>query len=349
MVRIDIEGLWKRFTDGTGIGPISLTVNDGEMVSLLGPSGSGKTTTLRMVAGFIEPDRGRLYFDGKDVSRVPPNEREIGMVLQSVALFPNMNVFQNIAFSLDVRGWPQDRIIGRVEELSEILGITKLLSRRTDQISGGEGQRVALARALAHEPELLLLDEPLSALDPKLRDTLQTEIREIQQKLRVSSIYVTHNQEEAFAISDRIAVLENGTISQVGEPDELYHYPQNEFVASFIGRGSILRGTVEQQKSGMIRVAVGSSMIWLRGSKEVGKSIAMSVKPEDIAITDSSEGTLRARVKSIVKQPGKYRVELRIGEQLLYTYASSVSSVARIPPEGFVNLDLNPDEVTILG
>lgn len=348
MVRIDIEGLWKRFPDGTAIGPISLTVNHGEMVSLLGPSGSGKTTTLRMVAGFIEPDGGRLCFDGKDVSRVPPNEREIGMVLQSVALFPNMNVYQNIAFALDVRGWPQDRTIGRVEELSDILGITKLLSRRTDQISGGEGQRVALARALAHEPELLLLDEPLSALDPKLRETLQTEIREIQQKLRVSSIYVTHNQEEAFAISDRIAVLENGTISQVGEPDELYHYPQNEFVASFIGRGSILRGTVEQRKGDMIRVAVESSMIWLRASKEVGKRIALSVKPEDIAITDSAEGALRARVESVVKQPGKYRIELRIGNQPLYTYASSNSSVAGIPPGDFVNLVLNLDEVTIL-
>ncbi len=349
MVKVDIEGLWKRFPDGTAIGPISLTVNHGEMVSLLGPSGSGKTTTLRMVAGFIEPDRGRLCFDGKDVSRVPPNEREIGMVLQSVALFPNMNVFQNIAFALDVRGWPQGKIIERVEELSEILGITKLLSRRIDQISGGEGQRVALARALAHEPELLLLDEPLSALDPKLRETLQTEIREIQQKLRVSSIYVTHNQEEAFAISDRIAVLENGTISQVGEPDELYHYPQNEFVASFIGRGSILHGTVEQEEGDMIRVTVESSMIWLRGSKAVGKSIAVSVKPEDIAITDSSEGALRARVESVVKQPGKYRIELMIGNQPLYTYVSSNSSIAGIWPGGFVNLAINPDEVAILG
>jgi ABC-type Fe3+/spermidine/putrescine transport system ATPase subunit len=348
MVRVDIEGLWKRFPDGTTVGPINLTVDHGEMVSLLGPSGSGKTTTLRMVAGFIEPDKGRLCFDGKDVGRVPPNEREIGMVLQSVALFPNMNVFQNIAFALDVRGWPRDRIIERVEELSEILGITKLLSRRTDQISGGEGQRVALARALAHEPELLLLDEPLSALDPKLRETLQAEIREIQQKLRVSSIYVTHNQEEAFAISDRIAVLENGTISQVGEPDELYHYPQNEFVASFIGRGSILRGTVQQKKRDMIRVAVGSGAIWLQGSEDVGRSIAVSVKPEDITITDSPDGTLRARLESIVKQPGRYRIELRIEDQELYTYVSSLTNIAETPLGDFVNIALNPDEVSIL-
>lgn len=187
MVRVEIMNLWKKFSDGTSIGPINLSLKDGEMVTLLGPSGSGKTTTLRMVAGFIEPDGGSLLFDGKDVTDLSPRNRKIGMVVQSVALFPNMSVFQNISFALDVAGWKQEKTIPRVEELARMLGIESLLHRRIDEISGGEAQRVALARAIAIEPELLLLDEPFSALDPQLRKHLQEEIREVQRALGITT------------------------------------------------------------------------------------------------------------------------------------------------------------------
>ncbi|MHA2302949.1 MAG: ABC transporter ATP-binding protein [Candidatus Thorarchaeota archaeon] len=244
MVSVELHGLMRRFRDGTSIGPIDLAVNDGELMTLLGPSGSGKTTTLRMVAGFFRPQAGRLLFDGQDVTFAPPRDRNIGMVFQSVALFPNMNVYQNIAFALEMAGWSRETTIDRVEYLADLLGIQGLLMRRSNEVSGGEGQRIALARALAKEPNLLLLDEPLSALDPQLRERLQTEIRRIQDELDITTIYVTHSQDEAFAISDRVAILNEGVVNQVGQPEELYDKPANEFVAGFLGSGNVLTGLV---------------------------------------------------------------------------------------------------------
>jgi ABC-type sugar transport system ATPase subunit len=197
-----------------------------------------------MVAGFFRPQAGRLLFDGQDVTFAPPRDRNIGMVFQSVALFPNMNVYQNIAFALEMAGWSRETTIDRVEYLADLLGIQGLLMRRSNEVSGGEGQRIALARALAKEPNLLLLDEPLSALDPQLRERLQTEIRRIQDELDITTIYVTHSQDEAFAISDRVAILNEGVVNQVGQPEELYDKPANEFVAGFLGSGNVLTGLV---------------------------------------------------------------------------------------------------------
>ncbi len=348
MVEVRIRDLWKRFPDGTSIGPIEFNVRDGEMLALLGPSGSGKTTTLRMVAGFINPDKGSILFDGKDVSSDPPNERKIGMVVQSVALFPNMDVFQNIAFGLDVRNWNQETIIARVEDLAEMLGIKNLLHRKINAISGGEGQRVALARALAPNPELLLLDEPLSALDPNLRDNLQNEIRRIQQELKISTIYVTHNQEESFAIADRIAILENGRVSQIGTPSELYDRPSNKFVASFIGRGSIIEGVVTQQNSDMVEVEINGQRLWLKGNQEIGEHISISIKPEDITLSKNENNFLSAEVLSISVQPGRYRIQLKIGNHILYTFVSSNSSLDAIEVGSNVYISINPEEVTIL-
>lgn len=317
MVRVEINGLRKKFPDGTSIGPIDLSLENGEMVTLLGPSGSGKTTTLRMVAGFIRPDGGSLLFDKTDVTGVPPRERKIGMVVQSVALFPNMSVFQNISFALDVAGWEHEASVARVEELSEMLSIKNLLNRRIDEISGGEGQRVALARALALDPELLLLDEPFSALDPQLRRHLQGEIRELQQKLGITTIYVTHSQSEAFAISDRIAVLNEGTIVQTGTPNELYENPENEFVAKFIGGGSILRGKVVGESRGLLEIGIGNATINAEGTIAVGKNVTLSVKPEDITISESTRIGVQASVVSVTPQVGHYRIMLDIQGQLV--------------------------------
>ncbi|MFW9849997.1 MAG: ABC transporter ATP-binding protein [Candidatus Thorarchaeota archaeon] len=326
MVQVEINNLWKRFPDGTTIGPINLTIDDGEMVTLLGPSGSGKTTTLRMVAGFITPDSGALSFDGRNVIDVAPRERKIGMVVQSTALFPNMNVYQNISFALDVAGWKQDATIQRVENLSEMLGIKNLLNRRIDEISGGESQRVAVARALAIEPELLLLDEPFSALDPKLRLYLQQEIRNLQKEMEISTLYVTHNQSEAFAISDRIAVLNEGIIVQTGIPDELYSNPSDDFVATFIGGGSILRGLVVDHKKGVLKIDLGNTVISVEGESTIGNNIALSVKPEDIAITDESNG-IPCVVITKTAQVGYHRVELDIDGQIITSEISPNDSL----------------------
>ncbi len=332
MVRVEIDNLYKEFTDGTSVGPIDLTVEDGKMLSLLGPSGSGKTTTLRMVAGFIRPDGGALRFDGKDVINLPPRERKIGMVVQSVALFPNMSVYQNIAFGLDVAGWDHQRAVRRVEELSEIVGVENLLHRKVSEVSGGEGQRVALARALALEPELLLLDEPMSALDPALRQRLQGEICDIQKKLEITTIYVTHSQSEAYAISDFIAVLNNGAIAQVGIPQDLYEHPQNEFVATFIGGGNLLRGTVISSKASVLEVSIGQSIIQVVGVAAVGDMVSLSVKPEDVRFAEKGEFNVAVSVVGVKPQVGHFLVTLDFEGQNIVTKVSRSILDTRIQP-----------------
>ncbi|MFW9908577.1 MAG: ABC transporter ATP-binding protein [Candidatus Thorarchaeota archaeon] len=349
MVRIEIKDLRKRFPDGTSIGPISLTIEDGEMMALLGPSGSGKTTTLRMIAGFLNPDGGVLLFDERNVTTMPPRERKIGMVVQSVALFPNMTVYQNIAFALDVAGWEHRAAVRRVEELAELVGVRKLLHRKINEISGGEGQRIALARALALEPELLLLDEPLSALDPKLRQRLQEEIKSIQQELGVSTVYVTHSQSEAFAISDRIAILNDGRIIQTGTPEELYRNPANEFVATFIGGGSILRGIVENVAAGMLDVKIGNLTIQIEGAAKVGSKVTLSVKPEDVRIENNSTKSLPATIIGITPQVGHYRVMLEIEKQLIETSIPSSEKSAKLQPGHRVNIAINPYGIDLIG
>ncbi|TFF91554.1 ABC transporter ATP-binding protein [Candidatus Thorarchaeota archaeon] len=310
MVHIELRGMKRVFRDGTRIGPVDLTVDDGELVTLLGPSGSGKTTTLRMIAGFIEPEAGALRFDGQDMVGVSPRERGIGMVFQSTSLFPNMNVFQNISFALDMAEWPRRDVIDRVEELAKLLDIERLLSRRIDEISGGEAQRVALARALAIRPRLLLLDEPLSALDAQLKERLQFEIRRIQRKLEITTIYVTHAQPEAFAVSDRIAVLNEGIIVQEGTPEELYDNPKTEFVARFVGGGNVFKGTVVNSGNGRVKVEVANEVFELQGDAPRGEEIIFTIKPEDI-ICDLSDRGVPVTVLSVIPQIGAYKVILQ--------------------------------------
>lgn len=306
MVKVELRGLQRDFRDGTNIGPVNLSVEDGELLTLLGPSGSGKTTTLRMIAGFITPQKGDLLFDGVNVTFVPPKERNIGMVFQSVALFPNMSVYQNISFALDMAGWSHDKAVARVEELANLLGIKDLLFRRINEISGGEAQRVALARALAREPRLLLLDEPLSALDPQLRERLQNEIRKIQRQLGITTIYVTHSQDEAFAISDRVAILNNGEVCQIGTPLELYDSPDNEFVASFLGSGNVFEGMVEQKMEGKMIVIVSGQVFAISARGDKGERIRFTVKPEDVLLRLDEEGF--AKVVSVTPQIGSFKV-----------------------------------------
>ncbi|MFW9961639.1 MAG: ABC transporter ATP-binding protein [Candidatus Thorarchaeota archaeon] len=319
MATVELRGLVRVFADGTRVGPIDLRVEDGELITLLGPSGSGKTTTLRMIAGFIDVDEGSILFDSKEVIGVPTRERNIGMVFQSVALFPNMTVYQNIAFGPDMAEWPHERTVARVEELAELLDIRQLLMRKTNEISGGEAQRVALARALAKEPGLLLLDEPLSALDPQLRERLQIEIRRIQKKLGITTIYVTHSQDEAFAISDRVAIIQDGKVVQIGTPEEIYDCPANEFVARFLGSGNVLEGIVREDQDGRTFIDMKGIRIQNKTSMKVGNTTKLSIKPEYISISyEPSPDAARGSVISIIPQVGSFKITIDFeGKQII--------------------------------
>ena len=234
-MRISLRGLTKRFGASRAVDGLTLEVAQGELVTLVGGSGCGKTTTLRMIAGFERPDAGEVAFDGRVVNDVPPRRRDVGIVFQSYALFPTMTVADNIAFGLRVARWPAARRRERVAEMVALTGLAGLEARYANQLSGGQQQRVALARALARQPGVLLLDEPLSALDAKIRLRLRGELRKIQQDLGITTVYVTHDQEEALSIADRIAVMRDGRIEQVGRPEEVYTTPRTGFVADFIG------------------------------------------------------------------------------------------------------------------
>ncbi len=311
MVNVELKGLVRVFADGTRVGPIDLLVKDGELITLLGPSGTGKTTTLRMIAGFIEVDKGSILFDSKNIISLPTRERNIGMVFQSVALFPNMTVYENIAFGPDMAEWPHEKTVRRVEELADLLEIRHLLKRRINEISGGEAQRVALARALAKEPALLLLDEPLSSLDPQLRERLQTEIRRIQKRVGITTIYVTHSQDEAFAISDRVAIIQDGRVVQVGTPEEIYECPATEFVAKFLGSGNVLQGVVKKREDGKMLIDINGIMLEGREGLTAGDTLKLTIKPEDITISSEIEpDSATGRVISIVPQVGSFKITL---------------------------------------
>jgi putative spermidine/putrescine transport system ATP-binding protein len=252
MSEIALTGVSKRFGQVRALDDVTLEVAEGELLTLLGPSGCGKTTLLRVVAGLEQPDNGRVLIGGVDVTDRPTRERPIGLVFQSYALFPNLTVRQNVSFPLDVRGRPAAEIAGRVDELLELVRLTAQADRYPNQISGGQAQRCALARALAPDPAVLLLDEPLSALDVLVRTRLRDEIRRVQQEVRTTTIYVTHDQSEALAIADRVAVMNHGRVEQVGPPRQIYGQPETQFAASFVGN----RNAIEVEVRGG-RVALG--------------------------------------------------------------------------------------------
>ena len=246
MAFVELDDLHRSFADVVALDGISIALDEGEFLSLLGPSGCGKTTALRLVAGFDKPNSGRIVVDGKDMTRVPPNKRDMGMVFQAYSLFPNMTATRNVEYGLKIRRVDGARRATQVAELLELVGLGHAGDRYPHQLSGGMQQRVALARALAIEPRVLLLDEPLSALDAKVRVQLREEIRRIQSRLGITTIYVTHDQEEALSISDRVAVLSQGRIEQIAAPGEIYDAPATPFVAEFVGTMNRLEGTVAE-------------------------------------------------------------------------------------------------------
>src|SRR5215218_2381262 len=283
---LELTGVQKRFGNAVAVENFDLTMEKGEFVSFLGPSGCGKTTTLRMIAGFEQPSAGVITIDGQDVTYVPPTKRNVGMVFQSYALFPNMTVADNIGFGLKVRKRPSDQVRKRVGELLEIVNLPDKGQRYPYQLSGGQQQRVALARALAFEPTVLLLDEPLSALDAKIRVALRHEIRTIQRQLGITTVYVTHDQEEALSLSDRVVVMSDGRMEQVGTPFEIYNFPTTAFVASFVGTLNVLSATVVDADRGEVSVS-GQHVLLAKGFDGTkGDEVRVAIRPEMGSLAD---------------------------------------------------------------
>jgi putative spermidine/putrescine transport system ATP-binding protein len=289
MAELNFQGVTKTFGAVTAVDNVSLDIASGEFVTLVGASGCGKTTLLRIIAGFTKPDRGELSIDGKRVEGLPPSKREVGFVFQSYALFPTQTVAQNIGFSLSIRRRPKAEIAGRVDELCQLTQLSGMEDRYPHELSGGQQQRVALARALAPNPSILLLDEPLAALDAKIRAHLRTEIRAVADRLGITTVYVTHDQEEALSISDRVAVMEAGRILQVGAPMEVYLEPAESFVAGFIGTINSLRG--RPAGDGKLEIEGHPLEVQIPGALAGQESVTVSVRPENIDLSHPVPGS----------------------------------------------------------
>ena len=274
----------------------SLEITPGSFVTLLGPSGCGKTTTLRMIAGFESPDEGEIYLGGEAINALTPNKRDTAMVFQSYALLPHYNIFDNVAYGLKLRKMDKATIREKVTRILELVGLEGMEERMTNQLSGGQQQRVALARALVLEPGVLLFDEPLSNLDAKLRVTMRTEIRRIQQEAGITAIYVTHDQSEAMALSDQIIIMEKGVVAQIGTPQEIYYHPASEFVADFIGEANFLKGKLSDKNGDCGSVTVDGHMVPVVGVSEqpMGKDCTLVLRPESAILADS--GVLPCKV-----------------------------------------------------
>ena len=325
-----------------GVRDVSFDLPEGTFFTLLGPSGCGKTTTLRCVAGLERPDAGaiavgdRVLFDSARGTAVPLNERGIGMVFQSYAIWPHMTVFENIAFPLRVakgQRLPREDIRSLVEQALSTVGLSGYGDRPATRLSGGQQQRVALARAIVHRPKLLLLDEPLSNLDAALREEMRVELRRLQQQIGVTTIYVTHDQSEALAMSDRIAVMEKGRIVQMGDPREIYFRPASIFVASFIGAANLLRGVCEGAvgpgAEGAVRLTDGAGIgcVFPAGGA-AGQQITVSVRPESIVLTDPDDGVLRGTVSAASFLGGSARYDVAVGELVVRVVGSAEQVVA---------------------
>ncbi|MEZ5833855.1 MAG: ABC transporter ATP-binding protein [Dongiaceae bacterium] len=298
MSKLRLAGITRRYGDFTAVDGIDLQVDDGEFVTLLGPSGCGKTTTLRMVAGFIAPDSGDIWFDERRMTDVPPHRRNTAMVFQSYALFPHMTVAENVAFGLKMRKLSAAEQAKRIDEALDMVSLRGLESRRPGQLSGGQQQRVALARAIVTRPDILLFDEPLSNLDAKLREKVRLEIRELQRRLDITTLYVTHDQAEALAISDRIVVMNGGRIEQAGDPGTIYRSPRSAFVADFLGAANIVEGRMSG--GGLVDSAVGRFSVADASSSPNGP-VRLSWRPEDMKVASDGSANIRdAVVRSIV-------------------------------------------------
>jgi spermidine/putrescine ABC transporter ATP-binding subunit len=317
---VELDNVSKHFGGLTAVDAVTLGIRRGEFLTLLGPSGCGKTTLLRMIAGFAMPDSGRVRLGGRDVTDLPPYRRDVTTVFQQYALFPHMNVFNNVAFGLQRRRAAREVITRRVKDALEMVRLSGLDERTPTELSGGQQQRVALARALVLEPRVLLLDEPLAALDLKLRKQMQLELKGLQRRLGISFIYVTHDQEEALTMSDRIVVMNAGHVEQIGRAEEIYERPVSEFVAGFIGMSNIIEGTVAEVRDGVSVINIANVSIAVQGNGvAVGERIRLMVRPEKIKLSaTSTDRGLRGQIESAVYlgESTQWRVALDGGQAI---------------------------------
>ncbi len=338
-VAVRLSGITKRFGDFVAVDDLNLDIYEGEFFSLLGPSGCGKTTTLRMIAGFEEPTQGEISVAGEQVQGVPPYRRPVNTVFQSYAIFPHLNVFDNVAFGLRRAKVPKDEVASRVADACEMVQLAGFEKRKPGMLSGGQQQRVALARALVNRPKVLLLDEPLGALDLKLRKEMQLELKSLQEEVGITFVYVTHDQEEALTMSDRIAVMNEGKVQQLAGPTTLYETPANRFVAGFIGQTNVFSGTVEAADGGRTTLRTGEGLrVEAVAREEVspkeGEEVHAAVRPEKVRFGGSGDNVSAAEVKQVVYLGAstQYIVELEGGGKLVLYQQNAFDAAG--PSEG---------------
>jgi spermidine/putrescine transport system ATP-binding protein len=353
-VDVRLERVTKRFGDVAAVDELSLDIEEGEFFSMLGPSGCGKTTTLRMIGGFEDPTYGTVFLGGRDVTDLPPYKRDVNTVFQSYALFPHLNVRENVAFGLRRKKVPKSEIGTRVSDVMKLVDLVGFEDRKPPQMSGGQQQRVALARALVNHPKVLLLDEPLGALDLKLRKQMQLELKRIQQEVGITFIYVTHDQEEAMTMSNRLAVMRQGRIEQLGEPEDVYENPSTEFVAAFLGASNLLEGEVKDETNGdaTVLLSAGTSVIVPvdRIPQDAGTRVKVGVRPEKITIgeegtpvpADLNSITGVLRMSTYIGVSHQYKVE-GPGGTMLTVYMQNLGAEEAPRPGERVVLSWKPD------
>jgi spermidine/putrescine ABC transporter ATP-binding subunit len=348
MSQVEVIGAQKRYGAVAALDNVSLKFVDGEFFGLLGPSGSGKTTLLRSIAGFIELDSGQVLLDGEDIGPIPVHKRDIGMVFQNYALFPHMTVFDNVAFGLSVRKMATGEIKQRVDEILGLVRLAGLQERKPKQLSGGQQQRVALARALVTRPRVLLLDEPLGALDKHLREEMQVELRRIQREVGITTIFVTHDQEEAMTLSDRIAIMNQGRIEQLGAPLEVYEHPTNRFAAGFLGVANFLEGRVAavSANEAQIELDIGGRAAAPASGFKPGDTALLAVRPEKIGVDAGTDqpgiNSLAGTVVSAIFSGSSTTYRVQVGDQVLAVFQQN-SAPRRFQPDDKVTLRWSPE------
>lgn len=338
---IELVGLTKEYNGNEALKGINLYIRQNEFITLLGPSGCGKTTTLRLIGGFEKPTSGSVMFEGININDVPPYKRRVNTVFQKYALFPHMDVSENIAFGLKIKKADKSVIHEKVEEMLSMVNLSGFEKRSVDSLSGGQQQRIAIARALVNEPEVLLLDEPLGALDLKLRKEMQLELKNIQKRLGITFIYVTHDQEEALTMSDTIVVMKQGTIQQIGTPQDIYNEPLNAFVADFIGESNIIDGVMVKDYS---VIFAGHEFECADKGFETNEKVDVVVRPEDIKLTHENENLLQGRVQSVTFKGVHYEMQVT-GEN---GYNWIVHSTVLEPVDTVVGLRIQPFDIQIM-
>jgi putative spermidine/putrescine transport system ATP-binding protein len=337
---VELVNVRKVYRDTEAVRRLSLRIEEGEFFSILGPSGCGKTTTLRMVAGFVRPTEGDVFIGGQNVTGLSPERREIGIVFQNYAIFPHMDIYNNIAYGLKVRKLPHTEITQRVQRALATVGLTGYEKRYQRELSGGEQQRVALARVLVIEPRILLLDEPLSALDKKLREEMKFWIKDLQQKLKITTIYVTHDQSEALTMSDRLAVMNRGAIEQIGTPRTIYEHPASRFVTDFIGESNILEGQVAGLTDGHVEIAFAGQRVVAPRDREltVGDAVSFVVRPENVKLGGTGNGTATNSVRGALRNESyqgalvRYEIEVA-GQSIIAEVQNTPDNPVYLPPQ----------------